>query len=96
MPSAQSASLATLLVISVAPALAAQSAYREPPPVIAAILDAIAAHWSVAPDAEITMEANPGTFEQARFEGYRKAGVNRLSIGVQTGPPIGAQKGPPC
>lgn len=33
---------------------------------------------------EITMEANPGTFEAARFEGYRKAGVNRLSLGVQS------------
>ncbi|MBV0933280.1 radical SAM family heme chaperone HemW [Marinobacterium weihaiense] len=34
--------------------------------------------------AEITLEANPGTFEQARFEGYRAAGINRLSIGVQS------------
>jgi oxygen-independent coproporphyrinogen-3 oxidase len=38
----------------------------------------------VDPDAEITMEANPGTFEAARFQGYRDAGVNRLSIGVQS------------
>ncbi len=36
------------------------------------------------PDIEITLEANPGTFEQARFIGYRAAGVNRLSIGVQS------------
>ncbi len=35
-------------------------------------------------DAEITLEANPGTFEQARFSAYRRAGVNRLSIGVQS------------
>lgn len=35
-------------------------------------------------DIEITMEANPGTFEQARFSGYLKAGVNRLSVGVQS------------
>lgn len=35
-------------------------------------------------DAEITLEANPGTFEQARFSGYRAAGVNRLSIGIQS------------
>lgn len=37
-----------------------------------------------APDAEITLEANPGTAEAARFEGYRAAGINRLSIGVQS------------
>lgn len=35
-------------------------------------------------DLEITLEANPGTFEQARFEDYRQAGVNRLSIGIQS------------
>ena len=35
-------------------------------------------------DCEITLEANPGTVEQARFEGYRAAGVNRLSIGIQS------------
>jgi putative oxygen-independent coproporphyrinogen III oxidase len=37
-----------------------------------------------APDLEITLEANPGTVEQARFEGYRAAGVNRLSLGIQS------------
>ncbi|PIQ43634.1 MAG: YggW family oxidoreductase [Gammaproteobacteria bacterium CG11_big_fil_rev_8_21_14_0_20_46_22] len=36
------------------------------------------------PNSEITLEANPGTFEQARFQGYREAGINRLSIGVQS------------
>jgi len=38
----------------------------------------------LSPDAEVTLEANPGTFEQARFEGFRDAGVNRLSIGIQS------------
>ncbi len=38
----------------------------------------------VDPEAEITMEANPGTFERERFRGYREAGVNRLSVGVQS------------
>jgi len=38
----------------------------------------------VSPIAEITMEANPGTFEAARFRGYREAGVNRLSLGIQS------------
>jgi len=38
----------------------------------------------VSPLAEITLEANPGTFEAARFRGYREAGVNRLSLGIQS------------
>jgi oxygen-independent coproporphyrinogen-3 oxidase len=37
-----------------------------------------------SPDAEITLEANPGTVEQARFRGFRDAGINRLSIGIQS------------
>ena len=39
---------------------------------------------SLAPDCEITLEANPGTAEAARFQGYRTAGVNRLSLGIQS------------
>ena len=39
--------------------------------------------WSLAPDAEITLEANPTSVEAGRFRGYRDAGVNRLSMGVQ-------------
>ncbi|MBL0141998.1 MAG: oxygen-independent coproporphyrinogen III oxidase-like protein [Betaproteobacteria bacterium] len=38
----------------------------------------------VEADAEVTLEANPGTFEQARFSGFRSAGVNRLSVGIQS------------
>ncbi len=38
----------------------------------------------LAPDAEITLEANPGTFERDRFAGFRDAGVNRLSLGIQS------------
>ena len=37
-----------------------------------------------APDAEITLEANPGTVEHGRFEGYREAGINRISLGIQS------------
>jgi putative oxygen-independent coproporphyrinogen III oxidase len=48
------------------------------------LLTAMRARLAVDPDAEITLEANPGTFEAARFAGYREAGVNRLSIGVQS------------
>ncbi len=41
-------------------------------------------HWSIDPKAEITLEANPGSVEAERFQGYRDAGVNRVSIGVQS------------
>ena len=54
------------------------------PETVGAILDHIAALWPVDPNAEITLEANPGSVEAARFAGYRTAGVNRVSIGVQS------------
>jgi len=51
---------------------------------IGAILDGVAARVRLTPDAEITLEANPGTVEHDRFEAYRAAGVNRISLGVQS------------
>ena len=54
------------------------------PSTVAAILDAVAKHWSIAPDVEITLEANPTSVEAERFRGYRAAGVNRVSLGVQS------------
>lgn len=51
---------------------------------VAAIIDQIAAHWSLDANAEITLEANPASVDATRFAGYRAAGVNRLSIGVQS------------
>lgn len=48
------------------------------------ILDRIRATWTLANDIEITLEANPGSVEAARFEGYAKAGVNRVSLGIQS------------
>jgi oxygen-independent coproporphyrinogen-3 oxidase len=54
------------------------------PAAIDRLLAAIRARLPLAPDAEITLEANPGTFERAKFEGFRAAGVNRLSLGVQS------------
>lgn len=48
------------------------------------ILDGVRARLALAPDCEITLETNPGTAEFDRFEGYREAGVNRLSFGVQS------------
>jgi len=53
------------------------------PATVAAVLDAISRNWSVAPGAEVTLEANPTSVEAARFRGYRAAGVNRVSLGVQ-------------
>lgn len=53
------------------------------PPLVAAILGAIRRGWDVANDLEVTLEANPTSVEAGRFRGYRDAGVNRLSLGVQ-------------
>ena len=50
---------------------------------MASILDAIAKHWRVAADVEVSLEANPTSVEATRFRGYRTAGVNRVSLGVQ-------------
>ena len=54
------------------------------PAAIERFLTAVRTRLQVLPEAEITMEANPGTFEAARFRGYRDAGVTRLSLGVQS------------
>ncbi len=51
---------------------------------IADILDNCRRHIAFDETIEVTMEANPGTFEQQKFEGFRQAGVNRLSIGIQS------------
>ncbi|WP_375464428.1 radical SAM family heme chaperone HemW [uncultured Methylobacterium sp.] len=53
------------------------------PATVAGLLDAVAESWAMAPDAEITLEANPTSVEAGRFRGYRAAGVNRVSLGVQ-------------
>ena len=53
------------------------------PQTVGAILEAIGKHWRVAGDVEITLEANPTSVEATRFKGYRAAGVNRVSLGVQ-------------
>jgi putative oxygen-independent coproporphyrinogen III oxidase len=54
------------------------------PQTVAAVLDRIARHWTIAPDAEITLEANPTSVEGEKFRGFRAAGINRLSLGVQS------------
>ena len=53
------------------------------PATVGAILETIARHWKLAPDVEVTLEANPTSVEATRFRGYRAAGVNRVSLGVQ-------------
>ncbi len=53
------------------------------PATAAAAIDRVAQRWPVAPDLEITLEANPTSAEAGRFAGFRAAGVNRLSLGVQ-------------
>ena len=53
------------------------------PQTVGAILDSVGKHWTVAPDVEVTLEANPTSVEAMRFRGYRSAGVNRVSLGVQ-------------
>nr|CAD6426933.1 coproporphyrinogen III oxidase [Rhizobium sp. Q54] len=53
------------------------------PATVAAVLESISRHWHVPEGIEITMEANPSSVEAERFRGYRAAGVNRVSLGVQ-------------
>ncbi len=53
------------------------------PATVAGVLDEIAKHWTISREAEITLEANPTSVEAERFRGYRAAGVNRVSLGVQ-------------
>ncbi len=53
------------------------------PSSVGAILNCIGKHWTVARDVEVTLEANPTSVEATRFRGYRTAGVNRVSLGVQ-------------
>ncbi|MGB7287356.1 MAG: radical SAM family heme chaperone HemW [Salaquimonas sp.] len=54
------------------------------PDTVGTILDAIASHWTISADAEITLEANPTSVEARRFKGYHQRGVNRVSLGVQS------------
>lgn len=53
------------------------------PATVAALIERAAARWRLAPDAEITLEANPTSAEAGKFRAFRAAGVNRLSLGVQ-------------
>jgi putative oxygen-independent coproporphyrinogen III oxidase len=53
------------------------------PETVAAVIEAAGEAWTLDPDVEITLEANPTSVEAGRFAAYREAGVNRVSLGVQ-------------
>ncbi len=53
------------------------------PATVGAVIDAVARHWQLDDDIEITLEANPSSVEAARFAGFAAAGVNRVSLGLQ-------------
>jgi len=53
------------------------------PETVAAVLERIGRHWRLAPEVEITLEANPSSAETGKLRGFREAGINRLSLGVQ-------------
>ena len=55
-----------------------------PPETVAAVIEEIGRVWKLAPDAEISLEANPTSVEAGRFAGYSDAGVNRVSMGIQS------------
>lgn len=55
-----------------------------PPAIAGAVLDAAMRHWTPEPDLEVTLEANPSSVEARKFADFRAAGVNRVSIGIQS------------
>ncbi len=57
---------------------------RMTPGQVARVLDAVRERFSLAPDAEVTIEANPESLLPSRLDGYRGAGVNRVCVGVQS------------
>lgn len=76
-PMAQGREIKTIFIGGGTPSLLSSEAMQT-------LLDGVRARLPLAADAEITMEANPGTVEADRFVGYQRAGVNRISIGVQS------------
>lgn len=76
-PMAQGREIKTIFIGGGTPSLLSSEAMQN-------LLDGVRAHLPLAADAEITMEANPGAVEADRFIGYQRAGVNRISIGVQS------------
>src|SRR3990167_2598677 len=58
------------------------------PQAIGMLLQSLKQRCHIVEDAEITLEANPGTVEQTRFSGYRDIGINRISLGIQSFDPV--------
>ena len=77
LPLAAGRELGSIFIGGGTPSLMSAAFYRD-------LLAGIAARLPLARDIEITLEANPGTLERGRFHGYREAGINRLSLGVQS------------
>ncbi|WP_445158812.1 radical SAM family heme chaperone HemW [Halomonas sp. E14] len=77
LPLCEGRPLASVFIGGGTPSLMSAEFYLE-------LLAAVARRLPLAADIEITLEANPGTLERGRFQGYRRAGINRLSLGVQS------------
>ncbi|MBW7982968.1 radical SAM family heme chaperone HemW [Enterobacillus tribolii] len=77
LPLAQGRSISTIFIGGGTPSLLSAAGMQR-------LLDGVRARIALDADAEITMEANPGTVEADRFSAYQRAGVNRISIGVQS------------
>ncbi|WP_445000069.1 radical SAM family heme chaperone HemW [Halomonas mongoliensis] len=77
LPLAAGRTLGSIFIGGGTPSLMSAAFYRD-------LLAGVAARLPMARDIEITLEANPGTLERGRFHGYREAGINRLSLGVQS------------
>lgn len=77
LPGVQGRPIETVFIGGGTPSLMSADFYRR-------LFERLGRHLTFAPDAEITLEANPGTVEQSRFEGFRRAGINRLSLGIQS------------
>ena len=77
LPYVQGREIQTIFIGGGTPSLLSVEAYKN-------LLEGLQEKVSFVKDIEITMEANPGTFEAEKFAGYRKLGINRLSIGVQS------------
>jgi oxygen-independent coproporphyrinogen-3 oxidase len=77
LPGVQGRALQSIFIGGGTPSLFSAQAYDR-------LFNALQRHIAFAPDIEITLEANPGTAERARFADYRRAGINRLSIGIQS------------
>lgn len=77
MPSVWGRTISTVFIGGGTPSLFSANAIDK-------LMSGIRALTGLQPNAEVTMEANPGTFEQQRFKDYRDSGINRLSIGIQS------------